>query len=122
MSAELADKPDLALREAVRESGLLMHCGGAFIVSNTGNAAQEPLRKLVIDLLQVSTVQYMHLVKRANKSSSPLTCRSPTIHANRAIAGERRDQEVGGHECGKFRGAALHRQGLCEDHERAVHL
>ena len=48
VSAELADKPDLALREAVQESGLLMHCRGAFIVSSTGNAAQEPLRKLAI--------------------------------------------------------------------------
>ena len=67
VSAELADEPDLALREAVRESGLLMHCRGAFIVSNTGNVAQEPLRKLVIDLLQVCTAQYMHPVKRANK-------------------------------------------------------
>lgn len=53
-SAELADKPALALREAVRESGLLMHSKGAFIASNTGNAAQDALRRLVVDLFQVS--------------------------------------------------------------------
>ena len=53
-SAELADKPQLALREAVRESGLLMHCKGAFIANSTGSASQDTMRKLVVDLFQVS--------------------------------------------------------------------
>ncbi len=52
-SAELADKPPLALREAVQESGLLLYCKGAFIASSTGNAAQDAVRKLVVELLQV---------------------------------------------------------------------
>ena len=52
-SAELADKPPLALREAVQESGLLMHCKGAFIACSTGNASQDAVRKLVVELLQV---------------------------------------------------------------------
>lgn len=52
-AAELADKPPLALREAVQESGLLMHCKGAFIAGSTGNASQDAVRKLVIELLQV---------------------------------------------------------------------
>ena len=45
-AAELADKPELALREAVRESDLLMHCKGAFIVGSTGNDGQDALRRL----------------------------------------------------------------------------
>ncbi|CAL5222734.1 g5141 [Coccomyxa viridis] len=53
-SAELADKPQLALREAVQESGLLLYCKGAFIASSTGNAAQDAVRKLVVELLQVN--------------------------------------------------------------------
>ena len=54
-AAELADKPQLALREAVRESDLLMHCKGAFIVGSTGNDGQDALRRLVVDLFQAST-------------------------------------------------------------------
>ncbi len=53
-SAELADKPQLALHQAVRESGLLMHCKGVFIANSTGNASQDAVRRLVVDLFQVS--------------------------------------------------------------------
>ena len=53
-AAELADKPQLALREAVRESDLLMHCKGAFIVGSTGNDGQDALRRLVVELFQAS--------------------------------------------------------------------
>ena len=59
-SAELADKPQLALREAVRESDLLMHCKGAFIVGSTGNDGQDALRKLVVELFQASAARNFH--------------------------------------------------------------
>ena len=63
-SAELADKPQLALREAVRESDLLLHCKGAFIVGSTGNDGQDALRKLVVELFQASTAPKLHELQR----------------------------------------------------------
>ena len=56
-SAELAEKPQLALREAVRESDLLMHCRGAYVVGSTGNAGQDALRRLVVELFQASAAR-----------------------------------------------------------------
>jgi hypothetical protein len=49
----LADFPAVQLREAIVASGLVLYCKGVFIQASTGNAGYDPLRSLIISLLQV---------------------------------------------------------------------
>ena len=49
----LADYPAMQLREAVVATGLVLYCKSVFIQATTGNASYDPLRRLIISLLQV---------------------------------------------------------------------
>lgn len=49
----LVDFPAVQLREAIVASGLVLYCKGVFIQASTGNAGYDPLRSLIISLLQV---------------------------------------------------------------------
>ena len=90
-AAELADKPQLALREAVRESDLLMHCKGAFIVGSTGNDGQDALRRLVVELFQASAACKLldFLTHQGN------ICRDLLQHAARAHGIHRKGGSIG---------------------------
>lgn len=50
---ELIDAPAVQLREAAMATGLLVGIKGVLIQATTGNEATDPLRSLIISLLQV---------------------------------------------------------------------
>ncbi len=52
----LADYPVVQLREAIVATGLVLHCKGVFIQAFTGNTSYDPLRSLIISLLQVPLI------------------------------------------------------------------
>lgn len=49
----LADAPTAQLRDVMVATGLLVHCRAVFMQRITGNPAHDPLRSLIISLLQV---------------------------------------------------------------------
>ena len=85
-AAELADKPELALREAVRESDLLMHCKGAFIVGSTGNDGQDALRRLVVELFQASAACKLRDLMKKRYRLTAACSQSTSIYTEREAA------------------------------------